>query len=146
MITYTDTAQGIKHIHLEGFFEGWLHPPSTATHLAILQSSAVVILAVDDEADRVVGFVTAISDGVLAAYIPFLEVLPGYRGRGIGRELMRRVLDALAGLYMIDLVCDDDVRPFYEKLGMQAMTAMGRRDMAAQSGRPGGPGGPGEPA
>ncbi len=146
MITYTDTAQGIEHNHLQGFFEGWSHPPSTATHLRILQSSAVVILAVDDEADRVVGFVTAISDGVLSAYIPLLEVLPGYRGRGIGRELMRRVLDALAGLYMIDLVCDDDVRPFYEKLGMKAMTAMALHDMAAQSGRPGGPEGPGEPA
>ena len=142
MITYTDTAQGIKHDHLEGFFEGWSHPPSTATHLRILQSSAVVILAVDDESGRVVGFVTAISDGVLAAYIPLLEVLPGYRGRGIGRELMRRVLDALAGLYMIDLVCDDELCPFYEKLGMQAMTAMARRDMAAQSGRPSGPGKP----
>ena len=95
MIRYTDTAQGVEHNHLEGFFEGWPHPPSTATHLAILHSSPVVILAVDDEADRMVGFVTAISDGVLSAYIPLLEVLPGYRGRGIGRELMRRVLDAL---------------------------------------------------
>ena len=35
-----------------------------------------------DDAGRVVGFVTAISDGVLSAYIPLLEVLPEYQGAG----------------------------------------------------------------
>ena len=41
---------------------------------------------------QVVGFVTATSDGVLSAYIPFLEVVPAYRSRGIGslRENLRR--------------------------------------------------------
>ena len=37
-----------------------------------------------------------------------------------------------ACLYMIDLVCDDELRSFYEKLGMQAITAMARRDMAGE--------------
>jgi ribosomal protein S18 acetylase RimI-like enzyme len=75
-------------------------------------------------AGPVVGFITAISDGVSAAYIPHLEVLPAYQGRGIGSELVRRMLARLRGLYMIDLTCDPDVQPFYARLGMRPSTGM----------------------
>ena len=43
-----------------------------------------MIIAIDENTNQVVGFVTAISDGVLSAYIPFLEVLPEYKSIGIG--------------------------------------------------------------
>ena len=62
-------------------------------------------------------------------------MVPGYRGRGIGSELMRRMLTELNGLYMVDLTCDEDVRPFYERLGMKAVRGMAYRDFAAQEGR-----------
>ncbi len=135
MIEYANTADGIGSHQLSGFFEGWAEPPSAETHLRILNASSAVVLAIDDEQDRVVGFITAVSDGVLAAYIPLLEVLPSHRGRGIGSELVRRVLDAFTDLYMVDLVCDDGLRPFYEGHGMTAMTGMARRNFDAQSGR-----------
>ncbi len=135
MISYVHSAKDVGHEQLEGFFHQWPQPPSTRTHLRILQASAAVILAVDDKTDRVVGFVTAISDGILAAYIPLLEVLPDYRGRGIGSELIRRMLSELEGLYMVDLVCDVELRQFYERFGLKAMTAMTQRDFAVQSGR-----------
>jgi GNAT superfamily N-acetyltransferase len=83
-----------------------------------LRGSSHVVLARDGA--RVVGFVTAISDGVLSAYIPLLEVRPEYQRQGIGTELVRRLLDVLRGLYMVDLVCDEDVVPFYERLGSSA--------------------------
>ena len=60
------------------------------------------------DGDAVVGFVTAASDGVLSAFIPLLEVLPAYRDRGIGAELVRRLLGQLDDLYMVDLCCDAD--------------------------------------
>ncbi len=93
-----------------------------------------MVLAKD--ADRVVGFVTALTDGVLMAYLPLLEVLPEYQGRGIGTELVRRVLGELdrhhrelsgdpdGGMYGIDLCCDDDVVPFYRRLGFQRVNGM----------------------
>ena len=74
--------------------------------------------------DQVVGFVTAISDGVLSAYISLLEVLPEFQGRGIGSELMRRLLDQLKGLYMVDTLCDVDVQAYYARFGMQRATGM----------------------
>ena len=86
------------------------------------------------EEDKVVGFVTAISDGVLAASVPLLEVRPAYRGRGVGRELMRRMLEMLDGLYMVDLLCDSDLQPFYEKVGMRRSPGMMVRNYARQSG------------
>jgi ribosomal protein S18 acetylase RimI-like enzyme len=94
-------------------------------------------LAVDDDTGHVVGFVSAISDGVLAAYIPLLEVLPGYQSRGIGTELMRRMLETLSGFYMVDLLCDEELQPYYERLGMRRATGMLVRNYAAQSGKQG---------
>ncbi len=78
---------------------------------------------------------TAITDGVLAAYIPHLEVLLDYRGQGIGTALMRRVLETLGNLYLIDLLCEPDVQPFYARLGMRPMTAMFIRNYDRQSGK-----------
>src|SRR5664279_724229 len=123
MITYTDSLAAITADHLRGgFYAGWSNPPSPETHLRVLQGSDHVILALDgdarDEHGLVVGYITAISDGVLAAYIPHLEVLKAYQGQGIGTELVRRMLDTLKSIYMIDLICDPDMQPFYERLGM----------------------------
>jgi GNAT superfamily N-acetyltransferase len=100
MISYTDTIAGIGATQLQGFFVGWPNPPSPETHLRILADSYASLLARDDETGAIVGFITAISDGVSCAYIPHLEVLPAYQGRGIGSELMRRMLERLRHIYV----------------------------------------------
>ena len=70
-VRYTTSLEGIKADALDGgFWVGWPTPPTADQHLAILQGSEVVVLAIDDETGRVVGFVTAVGDGVLAAYLP----------------------------------------------------------------------------
>lgn len=138
MIIYSDSTESVGADQLNGgFFRGWPDPPAAETHLRILRGSSHVWLAIDDETEggSVVGFITAISDGVLAAYIPLLEVLPAYEERGIGSELTRRMLTTLSGLYMVDLLCDVDVQPFYERLGMRRATGMMSRNYAAQSGQ-----------
>jgi ribosomal protein S18 acetylase RimI-like enzyme len=116
-----------------GFFEGWPSPPSPERHLAILQGSEVAITAVDPASGDVVGFVTAVGDGVLSAFIPLLEVLPAWRGRGIGRALMEHVLARLANRYAVDLVCDPELAAFYERLGGTTGTAMMWRNHLAAS-------------
>ena len=134
MIRYIDSIDGITETQLSGFFEGWPDPPSAATHVRILKGSHTVVLAIDDDESRVVGFVTAVSDGVLAAYIPLLEVLPEYRRQGIGGELVRRAMESLDGLYMVDLVCDPDMKRFYSRFGMKPAHAMAIRRYERQSG------------
>lgn len=124
MITYIDSTERITASQLQGFFAEWPDPPSPQSLLRIFKGSDEIVLAVDSEAQRVVGYITAISDGVSCAYIPHLEVLEGRRGEGIGSELVRRMLAKLRHLYMIDLMCDPDVQPFYERLGLRPSTGM----------------------
>ncbi|WP_218916404.1 GNAT family N-acetyltransferase [Calidithermus chliarophilus] len=131
-LIYTSSLEGITPEQLEGFFVGWPNPPSPQTHLRILKGSSHVVLALDGE--RVVGFVNAISDGVLSAYIPLLEVLPPYQGRGVGSELMRRMLEQLEGFYMADLLCEPELAPFYERFGMRRAAGMFLRNYARQAG------------
>jgi len=133
-ITYTDSLAGVTPERLQGFFVGWPTPPSPETHLKVLAGSWAVVLAVEVTTQRIVGFITAISDGVSAAYISHLEVLPDYQRQGIGTELARRMLAKLRNLYMVDLICDPDVQPFYERLGMQRYSGMILRHYDRQSG------------
>jgi GNAT superfamily N-acetyltransferase len=135
VIEYSEDVTHLVAIQLEGFFEGWLKRPSPETHLRILRSSFAAVIARDSANGSVVGFATAISDGVLAACIPLLEVRPAYRGRGIGSAIARRLLDRLEGLYMVDITCDPELVPFYERLGLQRSGAMIRRSRDAQRGR-----------
>jgi ribosomal protein S18 acetylase RimI-like enzyme len=129
-VEYTDRLEGIEPSRLEGFFAAWPNPPSPERHLELLRGSAAVVLARDGE--QVVGFVNAISDGVLSAYIPLLEVLPDYQGRGIGSELVRRLVATLQSLYMIDLCCDAELEPFYRRLGFRTLDrGMGIRNYEA---------------
>jgi ribosomal protein S18 acetylase RimI-like enzyme len=134
MIWYTEDLNGITAEKLKGFFVGWPNPPSSETHLTLLGHSDEIVLAIDDESGRVVGFITAHTDKVLTAYIPLLEVLPAYQGQGIGSELMRRLLAKLDHLYAIDLMCDPEVQPFYERLGMRPAAGMMIRHYDKQSG------------
>jgi ribosomal protein S18 acetylase RimI-like enzyme len=136
VISYLDSADGITVEQLNGFFEGWPSPPSRETHLQILKASYAVVLAVDESSGAVVGFATAISDGILAAYIPLLEVLTSHRGRDIGSELMRRMLERLERFYMVDLATDPDKEAFYSPLGMKPAFAMVLRRYDRQSGAP----------
>ena len=136
MITYTHSLEDVTPDHLRGgFFVGWPNPPSPETHYRILANSYKIVLARNIER-MVVGFVTSVSDGVSAAYIPHLEVLPAYQKRGIGSELVRRLLNQLGDLYMIDLVCDPQLQPYYERFGMHAITGMVLRNYERQSGAP----------
>lgn len=129
MIEYRADLDGVTEASLEGFFVGWTRKVTPAQHLEILRSSYAVVLAIDVESNRVVGFVNAISDGILMAYLPLLEVLPEHRGRGIGTELVRRMLGRLQGLYGIDVCCDEDVAGFYERFEMVRVVDVVKRNV-----------------
>jgi ribosomal protein S18 acetylase RimI-like enzyme len=129
VISYRDSAVGVTPEQLGGFFQGWPNQPGPSKHLAILQGSDHVVLAFDGA--RVVGFISATSDGVLSAHVPLLEVLSEYQGRGIGSELVRQMLEKLSGLYIVDLVCDPELQGFYARFGMKPYTAMIIRNLGS---------------
>lgn len=136
MIKYEVYTTSISQMKLgDGFFEGWPNPPSKEMHRVILEQAYKSLVAVDEERQEIIGFIHAISDGILSAYIPLLEVLPQYRNKGIGTELVKRMLQELDSLYMIDLCCDEDLVAFYEELGLRKSQAMIGRNYQNQSGR-----------
>ncbi|HXW98272.1 MAG TPA: GNAT family N-acetyltransferase, partial [Methanomicrobiales archaeon] len=60
-----------------------------------------------------------ISDGVSDAYIQDLVVLPGYKGRGIGRAMLRKILAVCEerGIGWIGLIAEKKTDDFYRRLG-----------------------------
>lgn len=134
-ISYQTNLTNLNIDSLNGeFFENWPSKPNPATHLNLLKKSLYFVVAIDQESKKVVGFITAISDEVLATYIPFLEVLPEYRKRGIASHLVKILFEQLSNHYMIDLCCDPELIPFYKKFGMSGGNAMIIRNYDRQSG------------
>lgn len=80
-----------------------------------LRGSHSVIAAWDEE--RLVGLGTAISDGHLVVYFPHLAVHPEYQGRGIGREILRRMCERYKDMHQQTVVADPKAIAFYEKCG-----------------------------
>lgn len=127
MIKYIDSVEQIQPSMLAGFFEGWLNPPSQEVHLEILKNSDIVLLAINDESGKAVGFITAISDDILCAHISALEVLPEFRNQGIGTQLVTRTLEKLKRVDGITLMCDEDLKSFYRRFDMSPQGGMNLR-------------------
>ena len=136
MIKYVNTTENITETMLQGFFVGWPNPPTPATHLKILQNSSYIWLAIAPASNQVVGFITAISDEILSAYIPLLEVLPTHQNQGIGTELIAKMLNSLKHLYMIDLLHDPHLQPYYKSLGLTPAAGSIIRNHSRQNGEP----------
>ncbi len=115
MIVYKTDLNGITKDQLKGFFVGWKDPLTPERHLEILQNSYIFVLAVDNEKNNVVGFVNALSDKLQFAFIPMLEVLPNFQNKGIGSKLMEIILSNLEHIDCVDLTCDPELQPFYER-------------------------------
>ena len=69
------------------------------------------------DADRLVGFARALSDGRFHAYVEDVMVHPAYRHRGIADRLLQRLLKALAHVDTISLFCHSSLIPLYERHG-----------------------------
>lgn len=119
-----------------GFFDGWWNAPSPDTHVRILEGSTHFVLALDDTG-QVIGFVTAVSDGVMYASVTLLEVVPEHKGCGIGRELMERITGLLGPIYRTDIACDGDVIDFYAKVGYEPLPEMRMVTRMLRSHQPG---------
>jgi GNAT superfamily N-acetyltransferase len=84
-----------------------------------------LLLALDDEDPaRVLGFALYLPspDDTAACTLPYLAVQAEYRGKGIGRALLQRVLMHRPHL---ELACVASKVPLFEALGLQVMAAQG---------------------
>ncbi len=124
MITYTESLRGVSHYSLDGFCEGWQQPLTSLQLRSILRNSTYRILAIDTEQKRIVGIITALSDKIHWAFIPYLEVIPAYQNQKIGKQLMELMLEKTKEIVCIDLTCDKKMQVFYKQFGMVASHGM----------------------
>ncbi len=70
--------------------------------------------------DRQVGFARVVSDGVAFAYLADVYVLAEHRGRGLGEELVREVIEGGPHSGLMWLLHTADAHSLYAKLGFRA--------------------------
>src|ERR1700688_5017100 len=85
-------------------------------HKALLASHSLVTAW---DGSTLVGLGNAISDGYMVVYYPHLLVLPDYQGRGIGRQLMQRLMARYEGFHQHMLVADGRALNFYRQCGFE---------------------------
>ncbi len=75
------------------------------------------------EDEKLIGYIDSVSNGVTDAYIQDLIVSPGHQGKGIGTELMNKMIEYLKEkrIYMISVVYEESLKPFYERFGFYNM-------------------------
>ena len=66
-----------------------------------------------------VGLGNAVSDGSLVVYYPHLLVLPEFQRRGIGRQLMKRLMNRYRGFHQHILIAEAKAVSFYRKCGFK---------------------------
>ena len=123
-VIYTDNLSNININQLQGFFNNWKNPLSPQNHFKLLKNSSYIILAIDIDQNKVIGFITALSDNITSAFIPLLEVLPEYKNNGIGSILIKKMLDKLKHISNIDLTCNESLKSYYIRFGFQPARAM----------------------
>lgn len=101
----------------------WKDEPGEREAIPALIAGSFCFLLARDPSGRIVGMGRALSDGASDAWIQDVTVLPVYRGRGIGREIVSRLARRCveAGLTWIGLVAEPGTRAFYEPLGFSAL-------------------------
>lgn len=84
-----------------------------------------LILTAWSDARELVGFVSAVSDGVLFGWVQNLVVHPTYRGRGLGTELLRETVremqkQGIQGVYVLG-TRGKRARAFFARVGFRPL-------------------------
>ncbi len=111
---------------LELFHATWWAAERGAEDARALLAHTDVALGLREEASgRLVAFARALSDRIHRAMVYDVIVHPDHRGRGLGEELVRRLLarPELARVSTVELHCRDELVPFYRRLGFTEAVA-----------------------
>ena len=73
----------------------------------------------DSGQEILVGLINSLSDGVMTAYFHYLLVRPEYQGKGIGKKLVKLMLEEYKGMARKAVIAYDHEVDFYEKCGFK---------------------------
>ncbi len=69
---------------------------------------------------ELVGLISALDDGAINVYIPYALVHPDYQHRGIGKNMMKKLLDHYRDFLRITLISYSESTAFYQTNGFSA--------------------------
>jgi ribosomal protein S18 acetylase RimI-like enzyme len=101
----------------------WKEEYKTEDLRHLIRGSFVFAVATDIKNGRAVGMGRVIADGVSDGYIQDLVVLPQYRKRGIGTQIVAALVNRCleSGITWIGLIAEPDTEEFYRPLGFHPM-------------------------
>lgn len=67
------------------------------------------------ENNKLIGFARVISDGIFRAYIEDVVIHSSFNRKGIGTQLIAKVVEGLFNIDVISLFCEEDLIAFYSK-------------------------------
>lgn len=96
---------------------GWQHRVSNPEKfIEMLKNTSRTVVAVDST--RIVGFARALCDEVSNGYISMVAVADNRRGQGIGRELVRRLINDDVGITWV-LRAGRGSSGFWKRMGFE---------------------------
>lgn len=113
-----------QHQLLELFAEADFAEFSEDTQwLADAVNNSVTAVAAFDESNRLIGFARALGDQVSDCYIQDVAVSKEFRGNGIGKALVKHILQSLKekNIDWVGLIATPGKAEFYRKLGFEIM-------------------------
>ncbi|GGH13627.1 GNAT family N-acetyltransferase [Paenibacillus segetis] len=119
-INYTSGKERITEDKLEELFLSveWESGKYPKQLLQAIQGSHSVVTAWDG--DKLIGLVNALSDGILTVYFHYALINPSYQSNGIGKELMKMMLEEYKEYKSKVLISYPDAVNFYSRLGFKA--------------------------
>lgn len=89
----------------------------------LIRGSFAFAVVIDSDDNKTVGMGRIISDGVSDAYIQDVVILEEYRGKGIGKKLVKFLLDHCLsnGLLWVGLIAEPEQDGFYSPLGFRKL-------------------------
>ena len=97
----------------------WQESPEARTVIPSMIRGSFCFMVARSLEGRIIGMARVISDGYSDAYIQDVVVLESYRGRGVGRELVRRLTQFCVArkIAWIGLVAEPGTQGLYQELG-----------------------------
>ena len=89
----------------------------------MIKGSSAFVVAINSSSGKAIGMGRIISDGISDAYIQDLVVLPEYRGKGVGTQILDVLLDCCLskGMVWIGIISEPGQDGFYSSLGFKPM-------------------------
>ena len=89
----------------------------------LIKGSFVFAVVVDKKTGKTIGMGRVLSDGISDAYIQDLVILQEYRNKGIGKKLVKKLIDYCKSknIHWIALISEPNQEEFYKKIGFKEM-------------------------